>query len=109
MKLTTKTNKMTKFNKNQEILRVENLGSWNSNFQIVKEEVYSCGAKQIILKDSDGGRGEKVSLTWFEEREMVVPFFNSEDRNIAELLKAELTLEAKARELKRDIRLGVNQ
>ena len=100
---------MTKFNKNQEILRVENLGSWNSNFQIVKEEVYSCGKKQIILKDSDGGRGEKVSLTWFEEREMVVPFFNSEDRNIAELLKAELTLEAKARELKRDIRLGVNQ
>jgi hypothetical protein len=98
---------MGKFSKNQEVLRVQNIGNfWTQNYQIVKEEIYSCGKKQIILKDSDGGRGEKVSLTWFEENEIVVPFFSKGDIEKAKELKQILSKEAQIKVEKRIARIG---
>ena len=78
------------FKKNEEILRVKNIVAWGTNIQIIKEKVYSCGLKQIILKDEGGNKGEKIDISYYKEYELDFPFFKVEKRNLAEILKQKL-------------------
>ena len=94
------------FKKDTEILRVKNIGGpWDKVYKIIKEEVYSCGAKQMILKDADGWKGEKIYLTRYADD---LPFFNLKDIELAnDFLNAQIIKENDAK-IERDKRLNRN-
>ena len=74
-----------KFNKNETVLHVANVGGASSPVWKIKEvEIFSCGMKQIILKEysSDGTpwKGAKYK-DCFEQ------FFKLEDKELADVFR----------------------
>lgn len=91
-----------KFKKDETVLQVKNIGGCSRAVWVVKEvEIFSCGMKQIIIKDYIGGepwRGAKYMC--FES------FFKLNEMEAAEQLRIENEKYSKKIEQETAIRLA---